>query len=138
MSQPANFASIVAANVTALRKERGLTVSAAAQLVGVSPRTWAYFEKPCDSSPGASIGSNIDRICAAFQVPLADLLTIPKAQLGFVPPVRSAREGRNPKENPMIACACGCGKKIRQFDENGRARTHAAGHRKVNRFAMKR
>lgn len=77
-TMPTNFASIVAANVTALRKERGLTVAAAAQLAGVSPRTWAYFEKPCQSRiQGASIGSNIDRICAAFEVPLERLLAIP-------------------------------------------------------------
>lgn len=76
MSTPTTFAHIVAANVTALRKERGLTVSAAALLCGVSPRTWAYFEAPGELS-GASIGGNLDRIAAAFEVPLERLLAMP-------------------------------------------------------------
>lgn len=70
------FASLVAKNLKALRAERGLTALEAATLCEVSERTWYYYEFGHETSTGAAVGGSLDKIAAAFKVPLSRLLQV--------------------------------------------------------------
>lgn len=130
------FASIVSANLLALREERGLSYAQAAKLCGVSQRTWYYWER---EPRGQSLGGAIDGIAEAFDVPVARLLYTngdqPHKKPGPKPPADSIDQPPKQKPdkrtvNPFIPCGCGCGKFIRKFDERGKSRQFAAGHRR--------
>ena len=51
---------------------------------------------------------------------------------------RKRKDLRNPGQpNPWIKCKCGCGARLKKFDETGRPRRYVSGHnmRKGGRFA---